>query len=119
MLHLTHLLQSFDVSVFNLLKENYKKLLSEKTRFLTYNIDKTDFILLIQKARQHGITFRNIQLAWRAIRLLPYNPAIVFQKLSVNRNDTSASNNNKLELVQIRLYKRGFIRGQYHQHLGI
>ncbi len=59
----THLLQPLDVSVFGLLKKNYKKLLSKKTRFSTYNIDKTDFISLIQKARRQGISSQNIQSA--------------------------------------------------------
>ena len=45
--HSTHLLQPLDVSVFGPLKQNYKKLLAEKTRFSTYNIDKADFISLI------------------------------------------------------------------------
>ncbi len=60
----THLLQPLDVGVFGLLKQNYRTLLAEKTRFTTYNIDKADFISLIQKARQQGITTRNIQSAW-------------------------------------------------------
>ena len=47
----THLLQSLDIGVFSFLKRNYKTLLDEKTRFTTYNIDKADFISLIQKAR--------------------------------------------------------------------
>ncbi len=37
-------------------------LLAEKTRFTTYNIDKADFISLIQKARQQDINIQNIQL---------------------------------------------------------
>ena len=61
--HLTYLLQPLDVGVFGPLKQNYKKLLSEKTRFTTYNIDKADFISLIQKARRQGITSRNIESA--------------------------------------------------------
>ena len=47
---------------------------------------------MIQKARQYGITSPNIQSAWRATGLIPYNPAMVFQKLSLNEDDTSASN---------------------------
>ena len=47
----TYLLQPLNVSVFGPLKQNYQKLLSKKTRFSTYNIDKTDFISLIQEAR--------------------------------------------------------------------
>ena len=61
--HSTHLLQPLDVGVFGPLKQNYKMLLAEKTRFTTYSIDKADFISLIQKARHQGITSRNIQLA--------------------------------------------------------
>ena len=90
--HLTHLLQPLDVSVFGLLKQNYKKLLAKKTRFSTYNFDKADFISLIQKARQNGITSRNIQSAWRATGLIPYNPAMVFQRLSVHEDNTLTSN---------------------------
>ncbi len=56
--HSTHL---FDVDVFGPLKRNYKTLLTEKTRFTTYNIDKADFFSLIQKARQQGISVQNIQ----------------------------------------------------------
>lgn len=53
-----HIPQPLDVGT---LKQNYKKLLSEKTRFTTYNIDKADFISLVQKARRQVITSRNIQ----------------------------------------------------------
>lgn len=50
-LHSIYLLQLLDMSVFDPLKQNYKKILAEKSKFSTYNIDKTDFISLIQKAR--------------------------------------------------------------------
>ncbi len=80
--YLTHILQALDVRVFSPLKRNYKTLLAEKTRFTTYNIDKADFISLIQKARRQGISVQNIQSAWQATRLVPYNPSTVFQKLS-------------------------------------
>ncbi len=45
--HSTHFQQLLDVNVFGPLKQNYKKLLSEKTRLLTYKVDKADFISLI------------------------------------------------------------------------
>ncbi len=90
--HSTHLLQPLNVSVFGPLKQNYKKLLAEKTRFSTYKVDKANFISLIQKARQYGITSRNIQSAWRATGLITYNPAMVFQILSVHEDDTLSSN---------------------------
>ena len=67
-----------------------QRLLAEKTRFTTYNIDNVDFISLIQQARRQGILSRNIQLAWRATGLIPYNPAVVFYKLSVRPYHTAA-----------------------------
>ena len=48
--YFTLLLQLLDVGVFSPLKQNYKTLLAKKTRFTTYNMDKANFILLIQKA---------------------------------------------------------------------
>ena len=50
--HSTHLLQPLDIYISGSLKQSYKTLLAEKTRFTTYNIDKADFISLIQKAWQ-------------------------------------------------------------------
>ena len=50
------------------------------------NINKADFILLIQKVRQHGISVQNIQSAWQTTGLVPYNPSVVFQKLSASTN---------------------------------
>lgn len=69
--HSRHLLQPLDVGVFGPLKRNYKTLLAEKTRFTTYNIDKADFISLIQKARRQGISVQNIRSAWQATGLVP------------------------------------------------
>ena len=62
--HSTHLLQSLDVGIFGPLKQNYKTLLAKKTGFTIYDIDKADFIFLIQKTQQQSITPQNIQLAW-------------------------------------------------------
>ena len=61
--HWSHLLQPLDIGVFGPLKQNFKKLLSKKTHFTTYNIDKADFISLIQKARWQNITSQNIEFA--------------------------------------------------------
>ena len=109
--HLAYLLQPLNVSVFGPLKQNYKKLLSEKTRFSTYNIDKTDFISLIQKARRQDISSRNIQSAWRATGLIPYNLAAVFQKISVHSKNNSAPDIDNTEAssntpIQTRFFSR-------------
>ncbi len=56
--HASHVstVQLLGVGAFCFLKQNYKTLLAHNTRFTTYNIDKADFIALIQMARQQGIT---------------------------------------------------------------
>lgn len=59
----THLLQSLDIDVFSFLKQNYKTLLTKKTQFITYNLDKANFVSLIQKTLKQGINSQNIQLA--------------------------------------------------------
>lgn len=45
------LLQTFYIDVFDFLKQNYKTLLSEKIRCITYNTNKADFIFFIQKTQ--------------------------------------------------------------------
>ena len=89
--HSTNLLQPLDVGVFGPLKQNFKKLLSDKTCFSTYNINKTDFISLIQITRRQGISSQNVQSAWRAIILIPYNLTVVFQKNLIHSKNNSIS----------------------------
>ena len=102
----THLLQARDVGVFSLLKLNYKMLLAEKTQFTTY---KADFIFWIPKTLQYGITARNIQSAWRATGLIPYNLSVVFDKLSASNTDSGSL---------VPLSKHSFFEAKYHQHKG-
>lgn len=104
---LTHLLQPLNFGVFGPLKRNYKTLLAEKTRFTTYNIDKADFISLIQKTRQQGISIQNIRSAWQGTGLVPYNPSVVFQKLSTGSN----SADNTLPGANTPIWRR-FFSGQ-------
>lgn len=102
--HSTHLLQPLDVGVFGPLKRNYKTLLAEKTRVTTYNLDKADFISLIQKARRRGISAQNIQSAWRATGLIPYNPSAVFRKLSASTNTDNDTSPNVNTPIQTRFF---------------
>lgn len=56
-----YLSQSLDLAIFNCLKQNYKILLVKKPKFTMYNIDKADFISLIQKILYQGIYSKNTQ----------------------------------------------------------
>ena len=90
-LHSTHFLHPLDVRIFGLLKQNYKKPIAKKTKFSTYNIDKTDFIGLIKRARWQGISSQNIKSAWRATELISFNSSVILQKLAVYKKSLSAS----------------------------
>ena len=63
-LHTTHLLQFLDVGCFRPLAYYYKKKKLELvTRFNTVNVDKINFLQIIQKAKKLTYTFKNIQTA--------------------------------------------------------
>ncbi len=79
------------MNVFGLLKQNHKKLLAKKTKFSPYNINKADFISLIQKAKRQGISSRNIESALRATGLILFNSSVIFWRLKINKKLLSAS----------------------------
>ena len=96
--HSTHLLQPLDVSVFGPLKQNYKILLAEKTRFATYNIDKADFISLIQKATRYFCPKHTIHLLYFRNYLL-----VLIQQTT-------------FYLAQIHQFEHVFFQVKYLQH---
>jgi len=49
--HLTHLLQSLNVEVFNSLTKAYKKLVYEHSYYNTINVSKVNFLHYYQKAK--------------------------------------------------------------------
>ena len=80
--HSTDMLQPLDVGVFHPLSTAYRVELEKYTRLgVGYSIDKADFLLLYQKARNRALSTQNIQHAWSKSGLFPFNPAIVLQKL--------------------------------------
>ena len=89
--HTTHLLQPLDIGVFSPLAQSYKKHLQEMTRFTTYNIDKVDYLTMVQKARKEGISSQNIESAWRATGLMPHNLTIVLKRLEAREKYNSTS----------------------------
>ena len=78
--HTTQRLQPLDVSVFAPLATAYKNHVQRTTRLGTsYSIDKVDFLELYQLARTESITPINIQKAWAATGLSPFEPEIVLK----------------------------------------
>ena len=80
--HFTDLLQPLDVGVFGPLAQAYRNELEAMTRFgLGYAIDKTDFIMMYQKARSTVMTPQVIQYAWAKSGLWPLHPESVLGSL--------------------------------------
>lgn len=78
--HTTHLLQPLDVGVFAPLSIAYKNYVHRVTQLgACYSIDKVDFLKLYRLAKQDAITPLNIQKAWAATGLLPFDPQVVLK----------------------------------------
>lgn len=72
-----------DVGVFHPLAQAYRRQLEAHTRYTgaEYSINKVDFILLYQKAREIALHSNNIRSAWAKSGLFPLNPATVYENL--------------------------------------
>jgi hypothetical protein len=81
--HSSHLLQPLDVSCFSILKRSYGRLVAEQARLGVNHIDKAEFLLLLQHARNEVYTARNIQSGFSAAGLVPLEPEQVLSKLQI------------------------------------
>ena len=74
------MLQPLDVGIFAALSIAYKNRVQRATRLgACYSIDETDFLELYRLAKQDAITSANIQKAWAATGLSPFDPQIVLK----------------------------------------
>ncbi len=79
--HTIHLLQPLDVAIFQPLSKHYSVEIETHSREKHYWLEKDDFIVYYQNARQKALRESNIFSAWRTTGLLPYNPQVVISKL--------------------------------------
>ena len=85
--HTTYILQPLDVGVFAPLATAYKNHVQRTTRLgASYSIDKVDFLEFYQLARTESITPINIQKAWVATGLSPFEPEIVLKHFPLPEN---------------------------------
>ena len=82
-LHLSHLLQPFDVGCFDGLKKAYDREMKHLIRSSTPNVSKMEFFPAFFAAFQAAMTERNIKTAFRRAGLAPFNPESVVSKLGV------------------------------------
>jgi len=95
--HSTHLLQPLDVGIFPPLATAYKKGIQERSRYsVVYSIDKVDFLEVYQAARKTAITPENVQKAWQATGIYPFNPQVVLSQLLPSRPQTPSTSTHVL-----------------------
>jgi hypothetical protein len=71
--HSSHLLQPLDVDCFSVLKRSYRHLVEQVMSSDVNYIDKQEFLLLYEQARQAALHQNNIQQGFAATSLVPYN----------------------------------------------
>ena len=79
--HSTHLLQPLDVGIFQTYKLNLKKSIQNEVFHGLTEMSKTDFFSIFQAFSDHTFAPKRIQSAFRKTGLVPYDPAIVLDKM--------------------------------------
>ncbi|RPB05469.1 CENP-B protein, partial [Choiromyces venosus 120613-1] len=73
--HTTHILQPLDVGIFSPLATNYQNELEDflRNHRPNWTMRKGDFYPMYHKARVNALRSVNIQSAWRASGMIPFN----------------------------------------------
>ena len=79
----SHLLQPLDVGYFGPLKKAYGRQIETFIRSHIIYISKKDFLPAFKKAFDISMTSSNIQGGFQRIKLIPFNPQVVFSKLDI------------------------------------
>ncbi|KAI9035070.1 transposase [Aspergillus affinis] len=77
----SHLCQSLDVACFSPLKQAYSGLLEQLIRTGYYHIEKVDFLDIYPEAHVQAFKKTNIQSAFKAAGIVPFNPSKVLDNL--------------------------------------
>lgn len=77
--HISHVLQPLDVGIFSPLKKYY----SQQVSNLRVPIDKNNFPNLLAHARKKAFSPKNLESAFRATGIWPYNPITILQNLTL------------------------------------
>jgi hypothetical protein len=79
--HISHILPSLDVVLFQPYKHFHAKMVDEATRTGCTRFDKLEFLAAIKGIHQTTFKRNSILSAFRESGLIPHNPQIVLQKL--------------------------------------
>jgi hypothetical protein len=80
--HSSHLLQPLDVSYFSSLKRAYRQEIQKQIALSINHIDKNEFLTIYSRVRTAALSKKNVQSAFRATGLVPYDPEQVLSRLN-------------------------------------
>ena len=83
--HTTHYLQPLDVACFGPLQRWYSSEVEAHGRYNGTYIEKSDFLKFYQRARFRALCQENIDAAYRATGLIPFDPQRVYDKIGKPR----------------------------------
>jgi hypothetical protein len=79
--HTSHKTQPCDVSVFGPLKTAYRDEVERRYRGGLTNVNKEHFTAIYSRARERGMTKKNILAGWAKTGLFPFNPSRVLRDI--------------------------------------
>ena len=79
--HTTHILQPLDVCVFQPLKHWHAEAINEAAQMGDEKFNKLEFLNAFNDFRAKAFQSTTIRSAWRQTGLIPYNPALVLDKV--------------------------------------
>ena len=84
--HSTHLTQPLDVGCFQPYKHYHAEAIDELVRAGGVDFDKLDFLSIFQDMHDRTFTKSTILSSFKKTGLVPYDPDVVFQKITAVRN---------------------------------
>ena len=79
--HFTHVTQSLNVGIFQLMKHYHSKMIDETIRLGSASFNKQDFLASFTSLRAKAFTESNIRSAFKHTGLVPYSPKVVLEKV--------------------------------------
>ena len=89
--HVSHLLQSLNVSCFSALKQSYEQLIENQIQCDVNHMNKLDFLTLYSEAHKIIFNEQNIQSDFRATELISHASYEILFKLSVMKPSATQS----------------------------
>jgi hypothetical protein len=92
--HTTHLIQPLDLVIFRSVKHWQARAVEAWTRLFNTSFSKIDFLDTYPGVREAAFSSKNISSAWNAAGLIPFNPAVVLEKVALNDKSEQAPSFN-------------------------